>query len=388
MNERSMQFRVGVMILATILFAAILVLLFVGSSPMFQRTYTIYIKFSSAPGVTKDTPVRKAGIRIGRVRNVQLADDDSGVIVTADIDQTRRLFNDEQCKATSSLLMGDASLEFVQIPNFHGEKVTVDDGAVLQGQVAADMTTSIAGLQKQAAQTLETLTTAGRDIDKLVNRVDVLLAKNEQRIDSMISEADEMMKLAKQALVASNDLLGDPKLREQIKQTIAEMPAVLKEMRTTVEQIGGTFTSLEHNMQNIEGLTKPLGEHGPAIVEEFDASMKKLNRLSGNMLKFSEELNDPQGSLGAVLHDKELYQHVNHLAKNLDELSRELKPIIDNVAVFTDKIARHPGDLGVRGALKKDSGLKDSPSTSGSETDLPEARRWPMGGSGQWRVGQ
>ena len=88
------------------------------------------------------------------------------------------------------------------------------------------------------------------------------------------------------------------------------------------------------------------------------------------------------------MHDKELYQHVNHLAKNLDELSRELKPIIDNVAVFTDKIARHPGDLGVRGALKKDSGLKDSPSTSGSDTDLPEARRWPMGGSGQWRVGQ
>ena len=109
------------------------------------------------------------------------------------------------------------------------------------------------------------------------------------------------------------------------------MPAVLKETRTTVERIGGTFASLEQNMQNIEGLTKPLGERGPALVDEFDASMKKLNLLSDNMLRFSQELNDPQGSLGALLHDKELYQHVNHMAKNLDELSRDLKPILNNV---------------------------------------------------------
>ena len=67
-----MQFRVGVMILATILIAAILVLLFMGSSPLLHGTYTIYIKFNDAPGVTRDTPVRKAGIRIGRVRDVQL----------------------------------------------------------------------------------------------------------------------------------------------------------------------------------------------------------------------------------------------------------------------------------------------------------------------------
>ena len=106
MNERIMQFRVGVMILATILIAAILVLLFMGSSPLLHGTYTIYIKFSEAPGVTRDTPVRKAGIRIGRVRDVQFADDDAGVIVTAEIDRDRHLYSNEQCRATSSLLDG------------------------------------------------------------------------------------------------------------------------------------------------------------------------------------------------------------------------------------------------------------------------------------------
>ena len=388
MNERIMQFRVGVMILATILIAVILVLLFMGSTPLLHGTYTIYIKFNDAPGVTRDTPVRKAGIRIGRVRNVQFADDDTGVIVTAEIDRDRHLYDNEQCKATNSLLMGDASLEFVRMTNFPGEKEEIKDGAVLQGQMAQDMTGSIAGLQRKAERTLDTLSKAGQDLSTLVTRVDGLLAKNEERINHMIGEADEMLQLAKQALTASNDLLGDPKLREQIKQTISEMPAVLKETRGTIERIGGTFASLQQNMQNIEGLTKPLGERGATLVEEFDTSMKKLNLLSDNLLRFSQELNDPQGSLGALLHDKELYQHVNHLAKNVDELTRDLRPILSDARVFTDKIARHPELLGVRGAIKKDAGMKDTLSNNGSDTNGPENRRWPIGGSGQWSIGR
>src|ERR1700722_6178659 len=101
MNERVMQFRVGVFILAAILSATILVLLFMGSTPFLYGRYVIYIKFSEAPGVTADTPVRKSGIRIGRVRNVQFSDDDTGVIVTAEIDHERTLYNDEQCKAAN-----------------------------------------------------------------------------------------------------------------------------------------------------------------------------------------------------------------------------------------------------------------------------------------------
>ena len=159
-------------------------------------------------------------------------------------------------------------------------------------------------------------------------------------------------------------------------------------MRGAVAGVKDTFASLNKDMEDIRGLTEPLGKSGPNLVKKLDASMDNLAELSSNILRFSQELNDPQGSLGALLHDKELYQHVNHVAKNFDELSRDLKPILNNVAIFTDKIARHPGDLGVRGALKKDLGLKDGPSNDGSESDVPETRRWPIGDSGQWSVGR
>lgn len=240
MNERIMQFRVGVMILAAILIAAILVLLFKGSSLM-QGTYPIYIKFSEAPGVSRDTPVRMDGIRIGRVQEVQFANRERGVIVTAEIDRNRTLYSDDQCRATYSLLMGDAALEFVRVADVAGNPVPIEPGTTLQGQSPPNLTGSLAGMQRQAAETLETLNTAGHDIDRLANRVDHLVETNEKRIGDMIGEAHETIQLLQQALRASNDILGDPQLRAQIKQTIAEMPVVLKDTQATIQQIGSTF---------------------------------------------------------------------------------------------------------------------------------------------------
>ena len=85
MNERSMQFKVGVAVLAMFLMAAILVVRFTGDNP-WRRTNTFYIKFDKAPRVARETPIVKAGIHIGRVQNVKFADDDTKILVTAEIE--------------------------------------------------------------------------------------------------------------------------------------------------------------------------------------------------------------------------------------------------------------------------------------------------------------
>ena len=58
------------------------------------------------------------------------------------------------------------------------------------------------------------------------------------------------------------------------------------------------------------------------------------------------------------MHDRELYDNLNGAAANIEELSRQLRPILNDARVFTDKIARHPERLGVRGAMQKHIGIK------------------------------
>ena len=113
MDDRVMQFRVGVMVLATLLIVGILLMLFGRSFERFQSSYKLYVKFAEAPGVTKGTPVRKSGIRIGEVSDVRLSDVDRQVLVTLDIFKQHQIYGDEDCMVMMSLV-GDSALEFVR----------------------------------------------------------------------------------------------------------------------------------------------------------------------------------------------------------------------------------------------------------------------------------
>jgi phospholipid/cholesterol/gamma-HCH transport system substrate-binding protein len=73
---------------------------------------------------------------------------------------------------------------------------------------------------------------------------------------------------------------------------------------------------------------------------------------------FTQALNESQGTLGKLVRDPQVYNDLSQAANNVNRLTQDLRPIIDDVRVFTDKIARHPEQLGVRGALDRGPGLK------------------------------
>ena len=113
MDERVAEFRVGVLVLASIAIAIILIVLFHDSSSpiaqMFGGRREVTIALESARGVSAGTPIRKRGILIGRVTRVEFDDDNERVLLTADIDSDVELYQDEMCQLRVSLL-GDAEL--------------------------------------------------------------------------------------------------------------------------------------------------------------------------------------------------------------------------------------------------------------------------------------
>ena len=358
MNERIVQFRVGVMVLATLIISAILVLLFGEMPSLVHGNYTINIRFTDAPGVSRHTPVRKSGIRIGRVTGIRFAEDDKTVLVTVSIDASRRLYHNEVCQIMSSLVMGDTALEFARSNLTSLPKTPIEDGETIDGVMSEDPGRAIASLQQGLSQTMSSVGGASRDMQLVLVRVDKLLEANEQRITKVIAQADDTLQVLQKTLTNTNEILGDAKVRDQFKQAVSQLPELLKDTRDTMNRMGQTIGSVEDNLHNLEGLTKPLGERGEILVRRIDTSTAKLDRLMDEVLGFTRDLNNPEGSLGKLVHDPEFYQHLNRAAKNVDELTRQLKPILDDARVFTDKIARHPESLGVRGAIQRNQGIK------------------------------
>ncbi|MCP4506445.1 MAG: hypothetical protein GY826_08620, partial [Fuerstiella sp.] len=74
----------------------------------------------------------------------------------------------------------------------------------------------------------------------------------------------------------------------------------------------------------------------------------------------SKLVNQNDGTVKKLLTDPSVYRNLNSTAASLVVLLENLKPVVSDLQVFSDKVARHPELLGVRGVVRGSSGIKDS----------------------------
>ena len=355
MNDRVMQFRVGVMVLATAIIAGILIVLFGDLPSLVQATYPLKLSFADARGISDGTPVRKNGILVGRVSKVQL-DERGGVSVVADIDCYVPIYKDEQPRIVTTLL-GDAEIQLIAgriVP----PRQRVGQDEELEGQVARDPFEIFATLEPKFSATLDSLAEASGSVTKLSTNLDRLFLSEDDTFERMVGKTEAALDSFSLAMNNINDVMGDPNSREKLKATINEMPAVLADLRSSVQGIGTTLDSADRNLRNLEGLTRPLGERGEQMVARLDTTIGRLDEVLSQAVMFTKALNESQGTLGRLVRDPLVYEELAQAAANVNRITKELRPIVNDVRVFTDKIARHPEQLGVRGALDRRVGVK------------------------------
>jgi phospholipid/cholesterol/gamma-HCH transport system substrate-binding protein len=375
MNERVVQFRVGAMVLATLVITGILVTMF-GKLPTFKKTYTIEIKFSEAPGVSRDTPVRKSGILIGRVTDHRFGED-GGVIVTARIDSDVVLRQNEICRIDRKL-MGDSVLEYVPSGSSKASRESIDPTRLQSGVVALDPLDAMEDYKEVISKAIDSVVQTSNNIGQTADHVNRLLAANEQRINKVVVNADETLSSVKATFENVNKLIGDEKTRQQLSKSVQDMPEMFNETRQVIGRVNDTITLLDRNLRNLEGLTEPLGQKGGDMVVRIDQTLVKLDGVLTEMQKFSQSLSNQDGTLGQLVHNRELYDHLNQTAANVEELTRKLRPIVDDARVFSDKVARHPGVI-VRDAIKPGAGTKGVPNSASRDMMLePAGPQFPL----------
>jgi len=191
------------------------------------------------------------------------------------------------------------------------------------------------------------------------------VARRKERVDAIVEKTFETADAIKNLAETANSMLGDPELREQLKSSFAQLPQLMQETRQTIGRMNQTMTLVDRNLVNVEEFTSILGKQGGETILRLNESVSKLDRLMNEALVFSESLNKSQGTIGQLVNNPELYHSMNRAAKNVEELTQQLRPIISDARVFSDKIARHPELLGVRGAIKPEEGTKGIPSLGG-----------------------
>ncbi len=348
-------------VLAAAMITAFLVARFGDLHLLGTGTYTVYVRFPNAPGVTPGTPVRRSGVQIGRVRELLLETEPRGVRTELEIEDRYEVTNVDTVWIKSASVLGDAVIEFVAPPTMPPTASRIEDGTLItNGRVASNPLETITNIEPNLQSALISVERAGNSFQRAAENFNAAIGNNQDQLPRVAQKAERALDQFGVAMTNLNTIFDDPQMRADLRKSLQDLPQTLNEFRTTLGKANEAFDSFKstsdrasRNLENLENFTKPLGERGQQLVDNLDGSLANINELLEQLVVFTDGLNSRQGTLGRILHDDQLYLRLERTLANFEDISAQVKPILADVRIFSDKIARDPRQLGLKGALDR-----------------------------------
>ncbi|MEW5797493.1 MAG: MlaD family protein [Bacteroidota bacterium] len=258
-----------------------------------SKDYKLTIFYTNVNGLTEGSPITIAGLDIGKVEDMRL----SGNFIAVDIaiENKVRISKDSRAFIKSSSIMGGKQIAIT--PGTSPE--TLQDGDTLSGAYEADLT--------ELTSTLSPIST---------NVLGIL-----ERVNTTFDEPT----------------------RKNIQMTLLEFSRAARELQDIVKQQGGNIDYAVGNFSEFsKGLTS-FAKHLDTLavtqrgniddgVKSIRVTARTMEEAAGRFRDASQAIENVfkkvergEGSLGKFMQDDNLYQHLDSLAINLNDLIKDIK---------------------------------------------------------------
>ncbi|MBQ2791316.1 MAG: MCE family protein [Thermoguttaceae bacterium] len=371
MANRRMEFFIGMTVIGIIAGVFVMTILFGSEKGFFVGGggKRLTICFDKAAGVTQNSLVLKNGIKIGRVYSVDLVDDKSKAVVkvTFELNPDAKIYSNEYAKINRTIL-GDASIEFVKNPDYTGEIVEVGGDSEIVGQSGGDLMGTVSNIEGDLAKTLQNINQAAQGLTLFMENLNAFLGDEEElnakkeRLQAIFSEVGETLATIKSLAAHMDSIVADEQLNADIRRAAAEVPQILERVdalmesanalagdaRQTMARAETTFDLVDKNLDNVNRFTTSLSEQGPEIMTSLNEGAAEVKSMMLNIASLAAELEaqfeDPTTPLG-MLADQETAATLRRIVRNAEELTEKVYPILDDVRVFSNKVAHRPSSL-------------------------------------------
>lgn len=257
---------------------------FLKGASLFSSDDLYFAKFSDVTGLSESSPIYADGFKVGTVKSIEYDYNNEGNIkVGFSLDDRLRLAKGSSAEIVSDML-GNVRINLLLANN---PRERVKPGEVIVGVVNN-------GAMAKAAEMIP-------EIEKMLPKLDSIMS-------------------------TLNSLLADPALRNSLHN----MESVTGNLATTTDQANKLLTELNNRMPGM--MTK--ADNVLANAEEASGKLAKLD-VAGTMAKvdatlanveqLTRELNNPNGTVGKLLKDPALYDHITQTVKDADSLVIDLK---------------------------------------------------------------
>ncbi len=254
---------------------------------VFKASNYYYVTYTDVQGLAVSAPVTVNGYKVGQVREISYMYDNPGHIkVEISLDKELKLPKGSRAVLSSDLL-GTASIALDLAPG----KDFYEVGAELPGHTPKGMMDNVANELMPAVQ-------------KVFPKVDTLLTN-------------------------INTLVGDPALVASVKR----LDAITANLELTTQQLNAVMRTLPPITSDVKAITGNVstmsgdlalltGKLNSMSIEQL---MADLQTTTANLRILSQQLNNPNSTLGLMMNDPALYNNINNTIRSLDSLFIDIK---------------------------------------------------------------
>lgn len=243
--------------------------------------------YTNVNGLAVSAPVTLNGFKVGLVRSIEYQYDNPGhVAVELSLDKELKLPVGSKAVIVCDMLgTATVQLELTANKEFYpvGSEVESETASGLMDSVSKDLMPNIAEIFPK----VDSLLTS---INKLVS--DPAIIASVKRLDAITANLES----------TTNSL----------NKSVKSLPVLMSGVNSTVD--------------NVNRLTGNLAEVSEDLKScPLDSTLQSIQQTTENLRMLTQELNNPNSTLGLLMKDPELYNNLNNTVKSLDSLFVDIK---------------------------------------------------------------
>ena len=264
MKEISTEIKVGVFVVLGVLVLAYMTVNIEKMGIGRAVGYRIYTKLDSASGLVKNSPVRIAGVEVGRVENIVLETGKAKVALRLPFQITLPI--DSMAFVKSEGLLGEKYIEIK--PGSSKDVFVRQNTEIRQGASPAD-------------------------------------------IDQIFTQIGSVATDIKGVTASLNRVLGGQEGEQSLRKTFENIKEITSDLNITVKQNREKFST---TMSNFENLSRDLAGVSAKAGDTFNT----INRVA-------KKIDDGEGTLGKLVADKTLYDQSKDAMTSLNNIAQKIE---------------------------------------------------------------
>ena len=292
-----------------------------------EERFEMEVLFSDVMGLKETDSVVVRGMPIGKVTELSLQPDGSGILVSVSLKKKLRLRTDYEITIVSTSILGG---RYLQIHEGSDDEKDIPDGAPLSGELPHNLMADAAELISLTKDgfsgedgIVASLKDSASEMKELVTRINAgegtlgkLMSSDDKLYEDLSSTIASLKKMAVR-IEKGEGLLGkmmssDNELYEDLSTAVAS----LKKMAVRLEKGEGSLGKLMSSDDQ--------------LYQDLAASVASLKNVSSKIEK-------GEGTIGKLITDEELYndlkQTVAEVQAAIDDF-RETSPVVTFTSIF------------------------------------------------------